>query len=558
MKLKLSKTQINMNISKISIQNFRSVEKIENLNINKFNVFVGQNNHGKTNLFEAIEWFFGLNGNLEDIKFMQNPDNEVLVEIEFVGLQNALELFTNEKQKKFVSEMFNGADKISIRRYSAYEKGEDRQLFNPSSNSWQNPLGRDTTWRQFLPTFEYVSTKKFLEDVAKYGKTTPISKMLSAVLEKMLESDPVYSDFKKTFTELFGDPSDPTKKTQVRKSIDDIGGSVAAFLHKQFPDCTDVKFKVENPELEDLFKKFRTTVNDGIENDSSEKGDGMQRALMLAIIQAYSEFRKNNGESKNFIFLIDEAELHLHPTAQRALKNALLDIAKTSDQVLVNTHSSVLVADDDEIQTIFKVEKQNKITSVLPIDEKRKQLVVYELLGGSPADLLLPRNFLIVEGVSERALLTDVTNRFYQDKPIIQIISACGDLDKQQNSMDAINTAYIPLGVTSPVYKERLIILCDKPKTTVKENDKNSFLNSNAHLKNNGQYFELPTDALEKYYPDQWKKDESEIKKLDDTPNGKLLLARDVVGKNITKSQFETDMKVMFEALKKCWELAYQ
>lgn len=547
-----------MNISKISIQNFRSIEKVEKLEINKFNVFVGQNNHGKTNLFEAIEWFFGLTGNLDDIRFMQNTTNEVLVEIEFDGLQNALDLITNDKQKKAVADIFTGGDRISIRRYSAYENGEDRQLFNPLTNSWENTFGRDTAWRQLLPTFEYVSTKKFLEDVAKYGKTTPISKMLSAVLEKMLESDPVYGEFKKTFTELFGDPSDPSKKTQVRKSIDDIGGSVAAFLQKQFPDCTDVKFKVENPELEDLFKKFRTTVNDGIENDSSEKGDGMQRALMLAIIQAYAEFRKNSEESKNFIFLIDEAELHLHPTAQRALKNALLDIAKASDQVLVNTHSSVLVADDDEIQTIFKVEKQDKVTSISPIDAKRKPQVVYELLGGSPADLLLPRNFLIVEGVSERAFLTEIVNRFYMDKPIIQVISACGGLDKQQSSMDAINTAYIPLGVTSPVYKETLIILCDKPKTTTKENDKNSFLNSNPHLVTNNQYFELPVDALEKYYPAQWKKDDSEIKKLDDVLNGKLLLARDVVAKNITKTQFETEMKVLFEALEKCWHLAYQ
>ena len=355
----------------------------------------------------------------------------------------------------------------------------------------------------------------------------------------------------------FGDPTDPTKKTQERKSIDDIGGSVAAFLQKQFPDCTDVKFKVENPELEDLFKKFRTTVNDGIENDSSEKGDGMQRALMLAIIQAYAEHRKSNGETKNFIFLIDEAELHLHPTAQRALKNALLDVAKNGDQVLVNTHSSVLVADEADIQTIYKVEKQNKVTTVIPTDEKRKPQIVYELLGGSPADLLLPRNFFIVEGVSERALLTEVINRLYHDKPVIQIISACGDLDKQQNSMDAINTAYIPLGVTSPVYREKLIILCDKPKTIAKENDKKEFLKANPHLNVKNQYFELPLDAIEKYYPDPWKKNDTEIKQLDDVVYGKLLLARDTVGKNITKSQFESDMKVVFEALKQCWELAY-
>jgi putative ATP-dependent endonuclease of the OLD family len=47
-----------MYISKISVKNFRSIDFVENLELNKFNVFVGQNNHGKTNFFEAIEWFY--------------------------------------------------------------------------------------------------------------------------------------------------------------------------------------------------------------------------------------------------------------------------------------------------------------------------------------------------------------------------------------------------------------------------------------------------------------------------------------------------------------------
>jgi len=60
----------------------------------------------------------------------------------------------------------------------------------------------------------------------------------------------------------------------------------------------------------------------------------MQRAVMLSIIQAYAEYRRENGLENNFIFLIDEAELHLHPSAQRALKLALLDIANRGDQIL--------------------------------------------------------------------------------------------------------------------------------------------------------------------------------------------------------------------------------
>ena len=43
-----------MRIKNIQIRNFRSIKHAE-IESADFNVFVGQNNHGKTNIFEAIE-----------------------------------------------------------------------------------------------------------------------------------------------------------------------------------------------------------------------------------------------------------------------------------------------------------------------------------------------------------------------------------------------------------------------------------------------------------------------------------------------------------------------
>ncbi len=39
-----------MKIKKIVVENYRSIKKVE-LEPSKFSVFVGQNNHGKTNFF---------------------------------------------------------------------------------------------------------------------------------------------------------------------------------------------------------------------------------------------------------------------------------------------------------------------------------------------------------------------------------------------------------------------------------------------------------------------------------------------------------------------------
>src|SRR5699024_3367069 len=131
------------------------------------------------------------------------------------------------------------------------------------------------------------------------------------------------------FDELFDDEG-----SAVKLEFDRLGDNVKTHLEKQFAECTKVSFEVTSPEFNDLLKNFQTRVDDGVETYASEKGDGMQRALMLAIIQAYADYRKGREDAgKSFLFFIDEAELHLHPTAQRKLKEVLLILSSELDQV---------------------------------------------------------------------------------------------------------------------------------------------------------------------------------------------------------------------------------
>jgi len=547
-----------MKIQRIEIENFRSVESAS-FDTSDFNVFVGQNNHGKTNIFEALNWFYSLSGNLDEIKFMKDKDKVVSVVLHFYDISKDLENLKNEKQKVALEKIIKDNDTIKIRRISTYKEGKQRQIFNEEENKWEDPIGRDTAWRDLIPKFEYISARKHLEDVAKYGKSTPIGEMLSGVLEVILEQNEDYLEFKKKFEELFGE-SDSDDKTQIRLELDKLGENVAFYLKKQFPDCVSVEFKVDNPEIQDLLKRFSTGVNDGILSDASEKGDGMQRALMLSIIQSYTEFRKNNEDvNKTFIFMIDEGELHLHPTAQRALKKALLDISGQGDQVLINTHSSVLVVDDFDDQIIFKVEKIGQSTTVTPVRNSReKSNIVYELLGGSPADLLLPKNFLIVEGPSEFQFIDRVISRFYEDKPEIQIVYAEGDLSQQRRSVDAINKLYTVLYVR-PVYRDIAVILCDKPSDDKHEEEMDKFKEAYPELETNNQLFILPSKHIEGCYPESWKKTDQEVRNLKQTPQGheKVQLAKEC-GDSITQDQFEQEMEVVFQALSQCWKLSYK
>ena len=538
-----------MKISRILIENFRSIGKAD-FNCTDFNIFVGQNNTGKTNFFEAIDWFFkGLPKGkaIRDIHPNRDAGKKILVEVEFSGAIHGAENMRNEANKTKMLNVLDGNDTIVVRRLSS--DPTKRKLIISGKELEKNPAGFDKAFNDFLPKFEYIHTKQYFDEVAKYSVKTPVGIMLSSVLEEILQDNPQYRTFKEKFEALFED-----EESAVRIEFDKLGKSVKTHLEKQFAECTKVSFEVTSPEFNELLKNFQTRVDDGVETYASEKGDGMQRALMLAIIQAYAEYRKNREDAgKSFLFFIDEAELHLHPTAQRKLKNVLLELCIDLDQIFLNTHSSVFVADNHSVQSIHKVEKEDSVTHFRIVDELDKPYVVFELLGGSPADLLLPRNFLIVEGPSEVGLLTRVIKRIYPEKPNIQILSAEGDTHQTKRSINSVKKAFKPL--ESSIFEKKLVVLCDAPTAQAKAGF-DEFMKEFQPFEKRGQIKVLPLGSLEECYPKHkdWNRTSEQAKGMSGKQKTKLAKR---IGEQITKEQFENEMKPLFETLLTAWELAY-
>lgn len=548
MLLKLFKTLLLMKISKITIDKFRSIDHAS-FDCKDFNVFVGQNNCGKTNLFEAIEWFYvgtPKSVNLKELSFGRDLNNEMVVEIQFDNVQDGLTKMKNEANSTKIKNVIKEANQITVKRSS---KDNKRKIILDGKEVDKLPTGFDTAFNDFLPRFEYINTKQYFDSVAKFGKTTPIGIMLSGVLAIILEKNPQYKMFQEKFSELFEDDT-----SEIKIEFDNLGNKVKLNLERQFPDTCKVKFEVSPPIFDDLLKNFETTVDDGVETHASEKGDGMQRALMLAIIQVYAEFRRANEEvGKSFLFFIDEAELHLHPSAQRNLKNVLIELASTIDQVFINTHSSVLVADDHCIQQIFKVEKLHKETTIFPIAESDKPYIIYELLGGSPSDLLLPRNFIIVEGTSEVDFLTRVIKRLYPQNQSLQIIPAEGDTDQAERTVNSIEKTFSPLNKS--LYKDKVLILCDKP-SEAREGGIKDFLSRFKDLEKNNQIVFLKVGSLEEYYPIHldWNRTAEQVSKM--TGKQKKKLAKRV-GDEITLIQFENEMPDVHRVLVSAWANAF-
>jgi hypothetical protein len=236
-----------MIIKHIKVENFRSIESVS-LDLEIFNIQVGQNNHGKTNYFESIRWFF--NGYLtkESKANIQRKDaaGDIVVEITFSGLQDAIENMSNAAKKTALQKIFaNNEDEIVIRRSTAVDDGKKRQLLKPDGQ-WHDPIGVDKTWGDLLPKLEYVDTQVRANEINGYTKKSPITEMLSGILGTIIEEDPNYRDFTQKFRELFG-----SDDSQIKAELDSLGNKIKVYLQKQFPDGTSVakSSKSQSPRL---------------------------------------------------------------------------------------------------------------------------------------------------------------------------------------------------------------------------------------------------------------------------------------------------------------------
>lgn len=531
-----------MKISKIRVENFRSLKSLV-IETSRFNIFVGQNNHGKTNLFEAIHWFYNSKSSTDDLHFNRDSSLDIEVELFFDEVVQAdIDKLSVDGNRTKITKMLNGGDQFSISKSSI----DHKRIYIVAGVDHGNPSGMDAAINEFIPKLEYISTVIRLDDVSKYKEKNPIGLMLSGLLAEIVENSEQFKELKEAFSKLFGDNG-----SNVREALNKISGQVEGYLQKQFPDGTTVSFGVAPPLFGDLLKTFETVVNDGVPTRAEDKGDGMQRAIMLSIIQTYADYRKTQNGAGSFLFLIDEAELHLHPSAQRKMKQSLLDIA-TADQVFINTHSSVLVVDDAPGQSIFRVNKEEGETSISEVDSNNKIDVVYELLGGSPSDLLLPRNFMIVEGRSEYVFLTEVIRRFYPGRfNGIKILFSGGDITRQEGSLVGVHNSFAPLATASnPLYRDRVVIVIDRPNARNKSKY-DEFMKGYSYLTSNNQLFEIGGEALEESYPEGYRRVNGETGKWEKVPYAKE------VAMSLTQDQFESEMKPLFDALQRAEELAF-
>lgn len=134
--------------------------------------------------------------------------------------------------------------------------------------------------------------------------------------------------------------------------------------------------------------------------DFDKRSDGFKRFVtFLLMISA----RVTTNLLENTLLLVDEAEVSLHPSGVRYLRDELIKIANTN-YVVYSTHS-IFMIDSGNNKRHYIVKKENEITTISEAEESniKDEEVLYNALGFSIFEVLEEKN-IIFEGWRDKCL----------------------------------------------------------------------------------------------------------------------------------------------------------
>ncbi|MBU7564509.1 MULTISPECIES: ATP-dependent nuclease [Lactobacillaceae] len=334
-----------MYISHIELENFKSFKGHNSIPFSSgVNYLVGNNNAGKTTVFQAIDFLVN-GGKKEDYINLDCSDQEVSVTV-FVSqvgeLQGTLKKYDSyrDEQDQMIFQRSSKEGTISQGKKTVKMDIKTVRMWNPSPENgepkFENPSGAPSTVKAlFSPQFVYADSHN--EDFRDFGSTKITGKLIASLASDFYE-DPVYKDFLTAHQKAFG-------KDGVKKYLTNVEDDLSQLLDNQFGE-SKVQFVFDAPAAPDMLKKGNIKIlENGLLTDASEKGNGMQRALALAIIQVVAERtgRKGNDDKiRGMQFFVDEPEIYLHPLAQDRLMESLANLTP-ENQVFITTHSPYIL-----------------------------------------------------------------------------------------------------------------------------------------------------------------------------------------------------------------------
>lgn len=370
-----------MYISKIAITNYRGIKEKRIIQLEELSSIVGKNDAGKTIILYAIASFLDTKNYAISISDYNDVENPIEFEFDFKS-ENISELLMSklksrvkktdgleEYVKDFVVDgvikykrIASKPDKKFTEEYiliEDYSQEDIRGLYLKTDEEINNILetyqieipvqgkGRNSKTEKvkFIKEFFSEADRRnyWIEDDSKISSLFPEVEMFKA--DYGLEAD---TKFKTHSVSEIQDYFD----SQASNNESELNIVAAEIIEEMRKEAESVKYymKEYTSNLNDVeitpsfdWKAAIKSVDVGFQFEGDEKfipmshkGTGYRRLFMVARFRYLAEKSKGN----NIIFLIEEPETFLHPTAQADLLSAFKELSNDS-QIIITTHSPV-------------------------------------------------------------------------------------------------------------------------------------------------------------------------------------------------------------------------
>lgn len=413
-----------MKISAIEITNFRSIKRMVITGpYGDVWTFIGQNNAGKSSVFQAIRAFYG-DYDVEYGDFCRSSSEtdpiEIIIEYilddeEFKQLPEYYKLPDNRLKVvgKFTKDRMKGEwHGFEIQNKQITEREEE---FFGQKNVLIGKLGEVI----------YVPAVKELAEELKKNKSSIFTKLVSRILSEALTTLPSWNGLVNQAQEFAKDLRNPVKDTGDGdiKSVHEIEAKLGEMLS---PWQLKPQILVSPPTPEDIILSGASLKLIGEQSNQEENpltlGSGAQRSIVnsLLLLWAQIQSKKTKTDKKKFngnltLLLYEEPEALLHYDQIKKLSKYLEDIARSdSNQVFACTHSPDFISTKrSSLSCITRFVKESVETQIYKpdqtfLDDLNKTTNDFDFvlwLNPDRNTMFFVDKVILVEGSTDKALL---------------------------------------------------------------------------------------------------------------------------------------------------------
>ncbi|MBD3386797.1 AAA family ATPase [candidate division KSB1 bacterium] len=323
-----------MIINRIVVKAFKSIYDLD-LELNrKMNVLIGANESGKTNILQAIE-SFSFDKIFDTSLTCQYSERYALGKCPEIALTFADISKEDRRNLVQISEKFKQTESFSIRK-----EGPELTDYHLLIENEEVPSINFKKFFTFLPKLLYFRDIPLLKNQVS--------------LENLISTDPQFSTERnllkigaiEDYNILFED------STRGRRTMDEAGRIITEQLRRVWSQESSIEIKL-NVNGKVLYIDFSddTTVLDTPESRSL----GFRWYLSFYVNFAAQTFQSKAHE---YIFLIDEPGIHLHPGGQKDLNKVLEELA-IKNQLIFTTHSPFMINREHPERVLLVLKDKN-------------------------------------------------------------------------------------------------------------------------------------------------------------------------------------------------------